>query len=62
MTRCHHSGRGAGFHARAPSGTVPQRSRYACAPTKGALSMRLGISLGGILLIILVIWLLFGRG
>jgi hypothetical protein len=36
--------------------------RYVCAPKKGVFTMRMGISLGGILLIILILWLLFGRG
>jgi hypothetical protein len=37
------------------------RSRYASAPKKGALCMRMGISLGGLLLILLIVWLLFFR-
>jgi hypothetical protein len=36
--------------------------RYACAPISKEHSMRLGISLGGLILIIIIIWLLFGRG
>jgi hypothetical protein len=36
-------------------------TRYANAPNKGAFSMRMGISLGGLLLILLIVWLLFFR-
>jgi hypothetical protein len=38
-----------------------QSVRYAHAPKKGALCMRMGISLGGLLLILLIVWLLFFR-
>jgi hypothetical protein len=37
-------------------------NRFAYALKTGASLMRMGISLGGLLLVILILWLLFGRG
>jgi hypothetical protein len=38
------------------------RRRSAMVWFTGVLDMRLGISLGGLILLVIIIWLLFGRG